>query len=100
VSRIHPLDPEDANAPAFEACDEVRDGRLAEVHGGQVKHHRFADKKPGRAGERRVYFFKPAHDRYEGAKHERNVRPAPKAHLLTYRFRPCHHDGRPAFLIE
>jgi hypothetical protein len=56
ASAVHTLNTKDPNIPLFEACDEVRDSGLAEVHGGQVKHHRLPDKKTGRAGERCVYF--------------------------------------------
>src|SRR3979409_2390554 len=68
--------------------------------GGQGSPRRFADKNPGRGSQRRVYFFKPAHDRYDRAKHKRNVGAAAKAHLLTCWLRPCPHDARHACLIE
>jgi hypothetical protein len=100
VSGVHTLDTKDPNIPLFEACDEVCDSGLAKVHSGKVKHHRLADKKAGRAGERCVYFFKPAYDRNDRAKHKRNVGAAPHPNQLTCWLRSCVHGGRLAFLIE
>jgi hypothetical protein len=93
VSGVHTLDAKDTNIPLFEAHDEVRNSGLAKVDGGQVKHHRLTDKKVGRARQRCVYFFEPAHDRNDRAKHKRNVRSASHANQLTYWLRNCVHDG-------
>jgi hypothetical protein len=100
VRFVHTLDAKDPDIPLFEACDEVRDGGLAEVHGRQVKHHRLADKKAGRAGERCVYFFKPACDRNDWAKDKRNVRSASHANQLMCRLRNCVHGARLALLFR
>jgi hypothetical protein len=100
VNGVHTLDAKDTNIPLFEAFDEVRDSGLAEVHGGQVKHYRLADKKTGRAGERCVYFFKPACDRNDWAKDKRNVRSASHANQLTCWLHNCVHGGRLGFLFE
>ena len=93
VRGVHTLDAKDANIPLLETCDEVSDSRLAEIHGGQVEHHRLADKKAGLADERCVYFFKPARDRNDRAKCKRNVRAAPHPDLLTCGLRNCVHRG-------
>jgi hypothetical protein len=78
----------------------MRDSGLAKVHGRQVKHHRLADKKTGRPGERCVYFFKPAYDRNGGAKHKGNVGAAPHSNQLACWRNRCVHGDRLAFLIE
>jgi hypothetical protein len=70
---VHAFDAEDTNIPLFQACDEVRDSGLAQVHGRQVKHDRLADKKARRPGEHCVYFFEPAYDRNDGRKYKGNV---------------------------
>jgi len=57
-----------------QAFDEVSDSRLAKVNSGQIEHHRLAGKKPGRTGKR--YIFKPARDRNDWAKGERDERTA------------------------
>jgi hypothetical protein len=100
VTGVHALDAKDTNIPLFEACDEVCDSSLAKVHGGQVKHHRLADEKPGRAGECRVNLFKPAYDRNDWAKDKRHVRSASHANQLTCWLRNCVHGGRLDFLFE
>src|SRR6266852_9910760 len=100
VSSVYALDPKDPNIALFEAGDEMRDSGLAKVYGGQVKHHRLADKEAGRPGERCVYFFKPANDWNSWAKHKRDVRAAPHSNQLTCWRRRCVHGGRLAFLIE
>ena len=73
ASDIHALDAKDADVPLFQACDEVSDGRLAKVNSGSIW---LAGKKAGRTGKSYVYFFKPAHDRNDPAKSERDVRTA------------------------
>jgi hypothetical protein len=100
VNLIHTLDAKDTNIPLFEACNEVGDSGLAKVHGGQVKHHRLADKKTGRARECRVYFFKPAYDRNDRGKHKRNVRSASHANQLMCWLRNCVHGARLGFLFR
>jgi hypothetical protein len=60
----------------FQACDEVSDSRLAKVNSRQIEHHRLAGKKPGRTGKSYIYFFKPARDRNDWAKGERDERTA------------------------
>ena len=100
VRFVHTLNAEDPDIPLFEAGDEVRDSGLAKVHGRQVKHHRLADKKAGGAGERCVYFFKPARDRNDGAKDKRNVRSAAHANQLMCRLRNCSHRARLALLFR
>ena len=97
VAFVDPLDPKDANIPGFETCDEVRDGGLAEIHGGQIEYHGLPDEEAGRARQRRVDLFKPGHDRHDGAKHERNIGAAAKTHLLACWFCSRVHDGRLAF---
>jgi hypothetical protein len=49
---------------------------LAKVDSGQIEHHRLAGKKPGRTGKSYIYFFKPARDRNDRAKGERDERTA------------------------
>ena len=100
MSSVHALDAEDPDIALFEAGDEMGDRGLAEVDGGQVEHHRLADKEAGRAGERCVYLFKPADDRNGGAKHERDVGAAPHLNRSTCWRRRCVHGDRLAFLIE
>jgi hypothetical protein len=100
VSFVDTLDTKDANIPLFEAGDEVRDTGLAKLHGGQIKHHGFADKKARRASKGRVNFLEPARDRDDRAEHKRNVRAAPHANQLTGRLGNYAHDVRLAFLIE
>jgi hypothetical protein len=76
VSGIRALNAEDADVSLFQAFDEVSDGRLAKVNSGQIEHQRFTGKKGGRTGKSYVYFFKPARDRNDRAKGERDVRTA------------------------
>jgi hypothetical protein len=76
LSGIHALDAKDADVPLFQACDEVSDSRLAKVNSRQIEHHRLAGKKPGRTGKSYIYFFKPARDRNDWAKGERDERTA------------------------
>src|ERR1700748_3264619 len=100
MSRVNALNAKNVYIPLFEACNEVRDGALAKVHGGQVEHHRLADKKSGRAGERGVHFVEPACDRNDRAEHKRNVGSASHANQLACWLRNCVHGGRLGFLIE
>jgi hypothetical protein len=100
MSLVDTLDPKNANIPLLEARDEMRDSGLAEVHGRKVKDDGLTRKKSWRAGKRCIYFFKPACDRYDWAKNERDVRPASHANQLTCWLRDCVHDVRLGFLFE
>jgi hypothetical protein len=100
VNGVHTLDTKDTNIPLFEACDEVRDGGLAKLHRGQVKHNGLADKKTRRAGERCIYFFQPAYDRNHWRKNKGDVRSASHANQLPCWLRDCVHDGRLGVIFE